>query len=161
MAEIPLCYPSSPLTNEYHKIERTDLNGKMYRIHIHSTSTTPLNHFCENMPSNLPECLRRGPRITLSSVGLNYDLSYSHSLLKTCTEVSAAPKIEFSNGRSHSMLNAAPYLQMLSGGPENAAAESRCRFQSSRVAWEHLEVHQYNVNWSSSNMQSSHTLWAI
>jgi len=41
---------------------------------------------------------------------------------------------------SCSILNAPPSLQVLSGAPENALAESESTLLSSRGAWEHLEV---------------------
>jgi len=40
----------------------------------------------------------------------------------------------------HSILNAPPSLQVLSGAFENAVAESKCTLQSSRGGWEHQEV---------------------
>jgi hypothetical protein len=42
--------------------------------------------------------------------------------------------------KSRGVLNAYPSLQKLSGAPENALAESESTLQSSRGAWEHLEV---------------------
>jgi len=42
--------------------------------------------------------------------------------------------------KSHSVLNAPQSLQMLSGAPENALAESESTLQSSRGAWEHQKV---------------------
>jgi hypothetical protein len=38
------------------------------------------------------------------------------------------------------ILNAPPSLQVLSGAPENALAESKSTLLSSRGAWKHLEV---------------------
>ena len=42
--------------------------------------------------------------------------------------------------KSHSILNAPPQLQVLSGAPENALAESESTLLISRGVWEHLEV---------------------
>jgi len=42
--------------------------------------------------------------------------------------------------KSRSVLNAPPILQVLAGASENALAESESTLQSSRGAWEHLEV---------------------
>jgi hypothetical protein len=42
--------------------------------------------------------------------------------------------------KSHSILNAPPSLQVLSGAGENALAQSVSTLQSSRGGWEHLEV---------------------
>jgi len=44
--------------------------------------------------------------------------------------------------KSHSILNALPSLQVLSGALENAVAESESTLQSSRGGWERLEVHK-------------------
>jgi len=37
-------------------------------------------------------------------------------------------------------MNAPPKLQVISGAPENASAESESILQSYRGAWEHLDV---------------------
>ena len=42
--------------------------------------------------------------------------------------------------KSHSILNAPPYLQMLSEARENALVESESTLLSSRGVWEYLEV---------------------
>ena len=42
--------------------------------------------------------------------------------------------------KSRSMLNAPPYMQLLSVAPENALEESESTLHSSRAVWEHLEV---------------------
>jgi len=42
--------------------------------------------------------------------------------------------------KSRSILNAPPSLQLLSGAPENAPAESESTLLSCREAWEHLEL---------------------
>jgi hypothetical protein len=93
------------------------------------------------MAPSLPPSLRRG-------------LSCSQGLPQTCPVVSAARNVfPRPAPRSHllqhliilivksrSILNTPPQLQMLSGAPENALAESDSTFQSSRWAWKHLEV---------------------
>jgi hypothetical protein len=81
----------------------------------------------ENMVPSLPQSLCRG-------------LSSSRSLPQTCAEVSAAPKFDYSNTQSRSILNAPRSLQVLSGARENAPAESESTLQSSSGGWEHLEV---------------------
>jgi len=60
--------------------------------------------------------------------------------VQNCADVSAASKYDYPNSQSHSILNAPPYLQALSGAPENALEESESALQSSRGAWKHLEV---------------------
>jgi len=42
--------------------------------------------------------------------------------------------------KSRCILNASPLLQVLSGAPANAPAESESTLQSSRGGWEHMEV---------------------
>jgi len=42
--------------------------------------------------------------------------------------------------KSHSILNAPPSLQVLSGARQNALAQSESTLQSSKRGWEHLEV---------------------
>jgi len=42
--------------------------------------------------------------------------------------------------KSHSILNAPPSLQVLSGARENALAESESTLQCSSWGWEHLKV---------------------
>jgi len=62
------------------------------------------------------------------------------SLLQTCIEFSAAPKLNYSNGQSCNILNAPPSLQLLPVPPENTPAETESTFQTSKGACEHLEV---------------------
>ena len=62
------------------------------------------------------------------------------SLPQTCTEVSPAPNMTILIVKSHSILNVHPLLQVFWGAPENALAESEFTLQSSRGAWERLEV---------------------
>jgi hypothetical protein len=72
---------------------------------------------------------------------LRYQLT--RSLPQTCAEVSAAQKFHFSKVKSCSILNAPPELQVLSGAPEKALAESESTVQSSRGAgsiWKYFEA---------------------
>jgi hypothetical protein len=59
---------------------------------------------------------------------------------RACAEVSAAPKFDCLNSQCCSILNAPPILQVLSGAPENALAETKSTVQSARVAGEHLTL---------------------
>jgi hypothetical protein len=81
----------------------------------------------ENMAPSLLQSLCRG-------------FSCSGSLPQTCADVSAAPKFDYSNSQSRSILNAPPLLQVLSGARENALVEYESTLQSSRGGYEHLEV---------------------
>ena len=67
-------------------------------------------------------------------------LSSSWCLPQTCTEVSAALKVDYSNSESCSILNAPPLPQVLWGARENALAEFETTLQKSRGGWEHLGV---------------------
>jgi hypothetical protein len=62
------------------------------------------------------------------------------SLPQTWGAVLAAPKFDYSNSQSPSIINEPPSLQVLSGACQNALAESESTVQSSKRGWEHVEV---------------------
>jgi len=102
---------------------------------------------------------------TLRTPGVRIWHQVSH---RACAEVSAALEVSRRPAqrsqqlhnftilivKSHSILNAPPSLQVLSGAHENALVESESTLQSSRGGWDHLEVLR-------STGESYQTVWEV
>jgi len=104
-----------------------------------STPITPKN--CENLASSVLQHLR-------SSVSCSWCLQQTGQEASGALKVSHRPVQRFQQlqnltiliVKSCSILSKPRLLQVLSGKPENALAESESTLHSSREAWEHLEV---------------------
>jgi len=81
----------------------------------------------ENMAPSLPQSRAE----VSASLEVSHRLALRSQLLQNLTILQV---------NSYIILNAPPWLQVLSGAPENALVESESTLLSSRGAWEHLKV---------------------
>jgi len=86
------------------------------------------------------ELAQRSQLLLMSPADMGRDLRCSRSLPQTCAEVSAVRKSDYPTTQILEHPECTSITAVLPGAPVNTLVESESTVQSSRGAWEHLEV---------------------